>query len=166
MCVINHYIVLINAKKKCESETEKGGDMWHRCHETTRDDATYSPACWAGGEVISTTWDLPWRRPQTTRHAAVLHVLTDFELPMYSLHVAVSVLGLDGVTVAHQLHKLLGQDAVLEGRNHLDHHAAVLLYASSTCGAIWINSSVPACIFVVTTSIYTQWYSWLKLMQY
>lgn len=119
-----------------------------------------------GGEVISTTWDLPWRRPQTTRHAAVLHVLTDFELPMYSLHVAVSVLGLDGVTVAHQLHKLLGQDAVLEGRNHLDHHAAVLLYASSTCGAIWINSSVPACIFVVTTSIYTQWYSWLKLMQY
>lgn len=158
MCVINHYIVLINAKKVwiLESETEKGGDMWHRCHETTGDDATYSPARWAGGSD-QYNWVSPLK--ETTRHAAVLHVLTDFELPLYSLHVAVSVLGLDGVTVAHQLHKLLGQDAVLERRNHLVHHAAVSLYASSTCGAIWINPSVLVCIFVVTTSIYTQRYS-------
>lgn len=39
--------------------------------------------------------------------------LTNLQLALYSLHVPVSVLGLDGVAVAHQLHKLLGQNAVL-----------------------------------------------------
>lgn len=58
----------------------------------------------------------------------MLHVLTDFELPLYPLHIAVSVLGLDGVTVTHQLHKLFGQDTVLERRKHFGHYAAVLLH--------------------------------------
>lgn len=49
-----------------------------------------------------------------TRHKFP-HVLTDFELPLNPLNVAVPVLSLDGVAVAHQLHKLFGQDAVLEG---------------------------------------------------
>lgn len=65
----------------------------------------------------------------------VLHVLTDFELPLYSLHVAVSVLSLDGVAVTHQLHKLLGQDGMLERRRRCDHFTAVLLSASSTIKA-------------------------------
>lgn len=45
--------------------------------------------------------------------SAVLRGLTDFQLPLDPLHVAVPVLGLDGVAVAHQLHKLLGQDGML-----------------------------------------------------
>lgn len=40
--------------------------------------------------------------------------LTDSELPLYPLHVAISVGSLDGVTVAHQLHKLPRQDTMLE----------------------------------------------------
>lgn len=51
---------------------------------------------------------------QLARAHTVPYVLTDFELPLYPLNVAVSVLRLDGVTAAHQLHKLFGQDAVLQ----------------------------------------------------
>lgn len=68
-----------------------------------------------------------------TRHKFP-HVLTDLELPLNPLNVAVPVLSLDGVAVAHQLHKLFGQDAVLEGggrerqrdreRRHPSHCAA------------------------------------------
>lgn len=65
-------------------------DGWSRCHVTD-----IAPMQLAGAHKVP-------------------HVLTDSELPLYPLNVAVSVLSLDGVTVAHQLHKLFGQDTVLQ----------------------------------------------------
>lgn len=90
--------------------------------------------------VSETEISLKRNRPQTPSHknreiSIVLNVLTDFELPLYSLHVAVSVLSLDGVTVTHQLHKLLGQDGMLERRKRCDHFTAVFFSGSSTIKA-------------------------------
>lgn len=45
-------------------------------------------------------------------------VLTDLKLPLDPLHISLSVLALDGVTVSHQLHKLSGQDTVLKEGGH------------------------------------------------
>lgn len=100
-----------------ESGTEEVGDM--TCREIAPDDATPSAAGWhstnvkAKGEVISRTGISLNETALPIRPTATLHVLTDFELPLYSLHVTFSVLGLDGVTVTHELHELSGQDAVL-----------------------------------------------------
>lgn len=74
-----------------------------RCHETACDDTTCSPAA----------------RGKCSARLKKSRALTDFQLPLYPLHVAVSVLGLDGVTVTHQLHKLSGQDAVLGERKNI-----------------------------------------------
>lgn len=100
-----------------------------KCHETNWKPVmtqTSSPA--ARGEVNPAAEEN--HKPPHTQITTGLLVLTDFELPLYSLHIAVPVLGLDGVTVTHQLHKLLGQDAVLEGREHFVHNTAVSIYGS------------------------------------
>lgn len=67
---------------------------------------------WLLEEVIGQT-ERNQSTMRTQRNPCSCHALTDFQLPLYSLHVSVSVLSLDGVAVAHQLHKLLGQDAML-----------------------------------------------------
>ena len=57
-------------------------------------------------------------RKERVERTSVLGALTDSQLPLDPLHVAVSVLGLDGVTASHQVHELLTQDAVLEGEGN------------------------------------------------
>lgn len=94
---------------KTESDRKKK-TAW-RCHPTLT-------SC-RSVEVIGKTdfpkWD---HRPQKSDKVTDISplccvLLTDFQLPLYSFHVSIPVLSLDGVTVAHELHKLLGQDRVL-----------------------------------------------------
>lgn len=75
-------------------------------------------------------------------------VLTDFKLPLYSLHISLSVLGLDGVTVTHQLHKLSWQDTVLEERGH---SRSTLLHFQHS------NKSTSACRIVFIRSNCNEW---------
>lgn len=67
-------------------------------------------------------------------------VLTDFQMPLYSVHISLSVLGLDGVAVAHQLHELSRQDTVLEERSTLLHfqHSN---QSACVCRSVFIRST-------------------------
>lgn len=90
-------------------------------------------------EQYSCVFAVVWQR-QTTKPTVSPPVLTDFKLPLYSLHISVSVLGLDGVTVTHQLHKLSRQDIVLKERGH------------SRSTFLHIQTNVPLCRIVFIRS--------------
>lgn len=45
-------------------------------------------------------------------------ILTDFKLPLYSLYISISVLGLNYVTIAHGLKEISGQDSMLKNKEH------------------------------------------------
>lgn len=47
--------------------------------------------------------------------------LTDFELSLYPLHISVSVLGLNCITVTHQFQKFTGQNTMLSKEKRKEH---------------------------------------------